>query len=170
MHSPHQAHDTWSQLQPHTLHLSQSAHMQHRCLSYFAKLCLSLFFRIPPLIGFVIGSILYCKQSLTRSLLSISPFIVLFKWDHMIFEFMSNLGLPWWLSCKEFTCQAGDVGSVPGLGRSLGEGNGNALQYSCLGNPTDREPWWTVVNGVAKSRTLLSDRFSLFHISILDII
>ena len=144
-----------SQLQPHILHLSQSAHVQHRCLSYFAKLCLSLFFRIPPLIGFVIGRILYCKQSLTRSPLSINPFIGLTKWDHIIFEFMSNLGLPWWLSCKEFTCQAGDVSSVPGLGRSPGEGNGNPLQLpdSCLRNPMDREPWWTVVDGVAKSRT-----------------
>ena len=135
--------------------------MQHRCLSYFAKLCLSLFFRIPPLIGFVIGSILYCKQSLTRSLLSISPFIVLFKWDHMIFEFMSNLGLPWWLSCKEFTCQAGDVGSVPGLGRSLGEGNGNALQYSCMENSMDGGAWRSRVHGVTKSQTRVSNFYFL---------
>ena len=66
---------------------------------------------------------------------------------------MSNLGLHWWLSCKEFACQAGNVGLVPDLGRSPGEGNGNPLQYSCLGNPMDREPWWTVVYGVAKTRT-----------------
>ena len=46
--------------------------------------------------------------------------------------------LPRWLSGKESTCQAGDVGSIPGLGRSPGEGNGNPVQYSCLGSPMDR--------------------------------
>ena len=50
----------------------------------------------------------------------------------------------------------GDLGSIPGSGRSLGEGNGNPLQYSCLGNPTDRGAWWTTVLGVAKSQTQLS--------------
>ena len=39
---------------------------------------------------------------------------------------------------KAFACKAGDTGSIPGLGRSLGEGNGNPLQYSCLKNPMDR--------------------------------
>ena len=46
-----------------------------------------------------------------------------------------------------------DMGSIPGLGRSLGEGNGNPLQYSCLENPTDRGAWRATVNGVAKSWT-----------------
>ena len=46
--------------------------------------------------------------------------------------------------------RAGDAGSIPGSGRSPGEGNGNPLQYSCLGNPTDRGDWWATVNGVAK--------------------
>ena len=44
-----------------------------------------------------------------------------------------------------------DVGLIPGLGRSLGEGNDNPLQYSCLGNPMDRESWRVTVHGVAKS-------------------
>ena len=48
-------------------------------------------------------------------------------------------------------------GSIPGLGRSPGEGNGNPLQYSCLGNPMDRGAWWATVHGVAKSQALLSD-------------
>ena len=48
-------------------------------------------------------------------------------------------GLPWWLSGKEFACDAGDPGSIPGLGRSLREGNGYPLQYSCLENLMDRE-------------------------------
>ena len=47
-------------------------------------------------------------------------------------------GLPRCLSGKESACQAGDVGSIPRSGRSHGEGNGNPLQYSCLGNPKDR--------------------------------
>ena len=49
-------------------------------------------------------------------------------------------GLLLWLSSKE-SCQAGDAGLIPGLGRSPGEGNGNALQYSCLENPMDRGDW-----------------------------
>ena len=47
----------------------------------------------------------------------------------------------------------GDQGSIPGLGRSPGEGNGNPLKYSCLENPKDREAWWAIVHGVAKSLT-----------------
>ena len=58
---------------------------------------------------------------------------------------------------KVSACNVGDLGSIPGLGRSPGEGNGNPLQYSCLENPMDREAWWATVQGVAKSRTRLSD-------------
>ena len=47
-------------------------------------------------------------------------------------------GLPWWLSGKEPACNAGDLGLIPELGRSPGEGNGNPLQHSSLGNPLDR--------------------------------
>ena len=47
----------------------------------------------------------------------------------------------------------GDLASIPGLGRSPGEGNGNSLQYSCLENPTDGGAWSATVHGVAKSRT-----------------
>ena len=50
-----------------------------------------------------------------------------------------DLGLPWWLRGKESTCQAGDMGLIPGSGKSPREGNGNPLQYSCLGNPMDKE-------------------------------
>ena len=46
-----------------------------------------------------------------------------------------------------------DAGSIPGLGRSPGEGNGNPLQYSCLENPKDREAWWATVHGVAMNWT-----------------
>ena len=51
----------------------------------------------------------------------------------------------------------GDPGSIPGLGRSPGEGNGNSLQDYCPENPMDRGAWWAIVHGVAKSRTRLSD-------------
>ena len=50
----------------------------------------------------------------------------------------------------------GDVGSIPGLGRSPGGGNDNPLQYSCLENSMDRGAWWATVHGVAKSWTQLS--------------
>ena len=61
-----------------------------------------------------------------------------------------GLGLPWWLSGKDMPANAGDMGSIPESGRSPGEGNGNPLQYSCLGKPMDREAWWATVLGVAK--------------------
>ena len=57
---------------------------------------------------------------------------------------------------KESTCNAGDLGLIPGWGRSPGEGNGNPLQCSCLENPMDRGDWWVTVHGVAKSWTQLS--------------
>ena len=49
---------------------------------------------------------------------------------------------------KESACNAGDLGSIPGSGRSPGEGNGNPLQYFCLGNSMDRGAWWVTVRGV----------------------
>ena len=61
------------------------------------------------------------------------------------------------LDGKESACSAGDQGSVPGLGRSPGEGNGNLLQYSCLEKSMDRGAWRTSVHGVAKSQTRLSN-------------
>ena len=55
---------------------------------------------------------------------------------------------------KASAWNAGDMGSIPGSGRSPGEGNGNPLQYSCLENPMDRGAWQATVHGVAKSQTL----------------
>ena len=66
------------------------------------------------------------------------------------------MGLRRWLSGKDSPIRAGDVGSIPGLGRSLGGGNGNPLQYSCLENLMDRGAWWAAVHGVAKSWMKLS--------------
>ena len=54
---------------------------------------------------------------------------------------------------KASTYNVGDLGSIPGSGRSPGEGNGNPLQYSCLENPMDGGAWWATVHGVAKRLT-----------------
>ena len=59
--------------------------------------------------------------------------------------------------CKESTCNATDLGSIPGSRGSPREGNGNPLPYSCLENPMVRGAWWATVHRVAKSRTRLSD-------------
>ena len=59
---------------------------------------------------------------------------------------------------KNPPADAGDEGSIPGLGRSPGVGNGTLLQYSCLGNPMRAGAWWDTVHGVAKSQTLPSNR------------
>ena len=58
---------------------------------------------------------------------------------------------------KESACSAGDPVSIPGLGRSPGEGNGNPLKYSCLENSMDRGDWEATAQAVAKSQTGLSD-------------
>jgi len=67
------------------------------------------------------------------------------------------LGFPAASDSEESACNAGDPGSIPGLGRSPGEEDGNPLQYSCLGNSMDRGAWWATVYGIAKSQTQLSD-------------
>ena len=68
-----------------------------------------------------------------------------------LIELKTWSGLPWGSDSKESTCNVGDLGSIPGSGISPGEGNGYPLQYSCLGNPIEREAWRTTVNRVAKS-------------------
>ena len=60
-------------------------------------------------------------------------------------------GFPWWLSGKESACNAGEVGLIPGSGRSPGGGHGNPLQFSCLENPMNRGAWWTAVSRAAQS-------------------
>ena len=52
---------------------------------------------------------------------------------------------------KDSAYNAGDLGLIPGSGRSLGEGNGNLLQYSCLANPMNRQAWWATVHRVARA-------------------
>ena len=74
-----------------------------------------------------------------------------------ICAFKKNSGDSWdfphgW-NGKESAYNAGDAGSIPGLGRSLGEGIGNPLQYSCLENPREGRAWWAAIYGVAQSWT-----------------
>ena len=66
-------------------------------------------------------------------------------------------GFPGGSDSKESACNAGDLGSIPGLGRSLGGGHSNPLQYSCLENPQGQRSLVGPVCGVAKSQTRLSD-------------
>ena len=70
---------------------------------------------------------------------------------------MKILGFTGGSEAKASASNAGDLGWIPGSGKSPGEGNGNPLQYSCLENSIDGGAWWTTVHGVAKSWTQLSD-------------
>ena len=78
--------------------------------------------------------------------------------DGQILYFSYNLAIDSWTlhACsvaKNSPTNTGDVGLIPGLGRSPEKGNGNLLQYSCLGNPMDRGAWQATVHGVTKSQT-----------------
>ena len=67
---------------------------------------------------------------------------------------IEKMDFPGGASGKDLPASAGDIrdlGSIPGSGRSPGEGNGNPLQYSCLENPMDRGAWWATVHGVTES-------------------
>ena len=72
----------------------------------------------------------------------------------MLSTIVGFLGGSAWV--KNLPGNAGDVGSTPGLKRVPGEGNGNPLQYSCLGNPMDREDWQATIHEVTKSWTQFS--------------
>ena len=69
------------------------------------------------------------------------------------FAILTFEGFPGGSDGKASACNEGDVGSIPGLGRSPGEGNGNPLQYSCLENPMDGGHWEATVHGVSESWT-----------------
>ena len=64
------------------------------------------------------------------------------------------MGFPGDSVVKNLPVNSGDKGLIPGSDRSPGEGNGNLFQYSCLGNPVDREAWWVPVHGVGKDSGL----------------
>ena len=71
-----------------------------------------------------------------------------------------SVGCPGGSDIKESACNAGNLDLIPELGRSLGEGNSYPLQYFCLENPMNKGAWQTIVHGVAKSQTQLSEIFS----------
>ena len=85
------------------------------------------------------------------SLLGMHRFLIVVEdpWGHHL----SDLGFSGGSEGKESACSVGDPGSIPGWGRSPGEGNGNPLQYSCLENSMDRGAWQATVHGLAKSWT-----------------
>ena len=68
------------------------------------------------------------------------------------------MGFPGGSVSKEYACSAGDLGLIPGSGRSPGEGNGNPLQCSCLENPMDRGAWLATVHGVTRVRHNLATK------------
>ena len=68
-----------------------------------------------------------------------------------------TLGFPGGSDSKESACSTGDLGLIPGSGRSSGEGNGYPVQYSCLENSKDRKAWRATVRGVTKNQTQLSN-------------
>ena len=80
------------------------------------------------------------------------------------FRWVFKVGFPGGSDSKESICNSKDWGSMPGLGWSPGEGNGNLLQYSCLENPMDRGAWQATVRGVAKSGAKLSGYRFHFHL------
>ena len=82
---------------------------------------------------------------------SVAPKISSCQLGHLLkIQIRTYLGLPGVAVVKNLPANTGDAGSIPGLGRSPGGGNGNLLQYSCLGNPMDRGAWWAIVQGVVK--------------------
>ena len=97
-----------------------------------------------------------------KSILSFTGSVTLIPYSlDQVCVYVLFLWLPWWFSGRESAYDAGDaagaLGSVPGLGISLGAGNGNRLQDSCLGSPIDRGAWRATVHGVTKSWTWPSD-------------
>ena len=70
--------------------------------------------------------------------------------DLICISLMTNGGFAGGSVVQNLPANAEEVDSVPGLRRSSGEGNGNLLQYSCLGNPMEREAWWATVHGIAR--------------------
>ena len=79
------------------------------------------------------------------------------SWARRVWLLSPALGFPGGSDGKEYTYNAGDLGSISGSGRSPREGNGNPLQCFCLGNPMDRGAWRATVHGVVKSQPRLRD-------------
>ena len=77
------------------------------------------------------------------------------------------MGFPGDSVVKNLSANARDMGSIPGSGRSFGEGNGNPFQYSCLGNPIDRVVWWDTVRRVAKT-VIKHQQFLIYNVELVS--
>ena len=114
--------------------------------------------------------IYYINWSFKRSILSWLEASSWIRWQYFLYqtlEFMlDKFEDTYGSDGKESACNSGELGSIPGLGRSPGEWNGYSLQYSWLENSMDRGAWRATVHGVAKSQTRLSDKHfhSLFSV------
>ena len=116
---------------------------KHRCIDQWTRI------ENPEINPWWYGQLIYNKGA--RSIQQEKPHL-LNKWfleNHLGFSGSSN--------GEESTCNAGDPGLIPRLGKFPGERNGYLLQYSCLENSKDREAWWATVHGVAKRQTQLSN-------------
>ena len=91
-----------------------------------------------------------------------------YDWKNILGSFYWNqhfMDFPGGSALKDLPSNEGDAGLIPGSGKFPGEGNGNPLQCSCLGNPMDRRAWQATVHGVAKSRTWLTTNTNNFYIT-----
>ena len=88
------------------------------------------------------------------------------NWRKLIFAHILVFIVSGGSDSKESVCNVADLGLIPGLRRSPGEGSGNPLQYSCLENSMDRGAWWAIVHGVAKSLTWLSDWHTQYNLTV----
>ena len=123
--------------------ISKSIHIAANIMSLFSILK-----------GMRCGQDLKSHPCLTTSRGDLWPRGRLAQW---IFINMTNLGFPVGSHSKESACNAGDMGLIPGSGRSPGEGNDCPLEYCCLDNSKDRGAWQATVHGVTKSQTWLSN-------------
>ena len=98
----------------------------------------------------------HCRQTLKQAFITVS-LLRRTKLPFIECAYVQGRGFPCGSVVKKLPANAGDMGSIPGSGRSLGGRNGNPLQYSCLGNSMDRGAWQAVVTGSQKSWTQLSD-------------
>ena len=104
-------------------------------------------------------------QNCEKFLLLKSPTCGTLSWQPSQIN-IAYLGFPGGSEVKMSACNAGDLGLIPGLGRSPGEGNGNPLQYSCLENPIDGGAWWATVHGAQESDTTEQLHFHFLSLSL----
>ena len=103
------------------------------------------------------GAWLRASSSLAKTLGEISIPKMQCSWLDILAKARVTEGFPGGSEVKVSACNSGDLGSIPGSGRSPGKGNDNPLQYSCLENPVEGGAWWATVHRVTKSQTWLSD-------------